>query len=180
MGFLLRLFGAPKVQVQANTLGLLDLSGGLATSLAAADRTVLEPLFSRVSESAEGAPRCELLLLYCTIETDGTIRNSRLGLREIIRDAGAPVVVVATPNRGDSYTAAAGRNRRYARANLVMILDRKGEAFGRFFQRLIADMKRGTPMPVAWVKLAPQSPGVEHSDCPEAIFACELGQVAFT
>ena len=53
MSFLARLFVAPRVQVQATTLGLLDLSGGAATALTAADRTALEPLFRRVVESAD-------------------------------------------------------------------------------------------------------------------------------
>jgi len=179
MGLLARLFGTPRIQVPAHTLGLLDFSGGRASALAAADRTALEQFFSEVKEAVREPPPCQLLLLYCTIGPDGTISNSRLGLREIIRDAGAPVVIVATPNSGESYTVAANKNKRYARANLVMTLDRKGDAFGSFWRRLIGDMKAGTPMPVAWVKLAPQVPGAEHTDCPEAIFACELGQVVF-
>src|SRR5262245_16622060 len=101
MGLLARLFGTSTVE--ANTLGLFDLSGGAAAALAAADRTTLEPLFRQVRRSEEQVPRCDLLLLYCTIETDGAIRNSRLGLREIIRDAGAAVVVVATPNAAPCY-----------------------------------------------------------------------------
>jgi len=35
-------------------------------------------------------------------------------------------------------------------------------------------------MPRAWVKLAPQVPHGTHPDCPEAIFACEIGQLAFS
>ena len=167
-------------RVPADTLGLLDLSGGTVAALMAADRTALAPLFRRVSESNDAPPRSTLLLVYCTIAADGAVRNSRRGLREIIRDAGAPVVIVATPNPGRSYTVAANRNKQVARANLVMTLDRNGEAFTRFFHRLVGDMKQGTSMPRAWVKLAPQVPRGTHPDCPEAIFACELGQLAFS
>jgi hypothetical protein len=179
MGFFCRLLGRGP-RVPADTLGILDLSGGTVAGLMTADRAALAPLFRRVSESNDAPPRSTLLLVYCTIAADGAILNSRRGLREIIRDAGAPVVIVATPNPGRSYTVAANRNKQVARANLVMTLDRNGEAFTRFFQRLVGDMKQGTSMPRAWVKLAPQVPRGTHPDCPEAIFTCELGQLAFS
>jgi len=178
MGFLRSLLRRGP-RIEAHTLGVLDLSGGTAGALMAADRSALAPLFRRVSDSADAPPRSTLLLVYCTIAGDGAILNSARSLREIIRDAGAPVVV-ATPNSGQSYTVAANRNKQLARANLVMTLDRKGEAFAHFFRRLVADMKQGTSMPRAWVKLAPQTPRGTHPDCPEAIFACELGQLAFS
>jgi len=104
--------------------------------------------------------------------------NHPLGLREIIRDSGAAVVVVASPNSGESYNAAA-KEKPYGSANLVMTLDRKGDAFGRFFQKLFGEMKRGKSMPIAWVKLAPQGPHSVHTDVPDTIFLCELGQLAF-
>ena len=179
MSFLRRLLGRGP-RIEAHTLGVLDLSGGTAGALMATDRAALAPLFRRVSESADAPPRSTLLLIYCTIAADGAILNSPRTLREIIRDAGAPVVVVATPNPGKSYTLASNRHKPLARANLVMTLDRKGEAFAHFFHRLVADMKHGTSMPRAWMKLAPQNPQAAHSDCPEAIFACELGKLAFS
>src|SRR5262245_26513622 len=169
VGFLSKLFGARRVE--AGTLGILDLCGDKAAALVAADRAALAPLFRVVSESTGQPPRCNLLLLYCAIENDGRIAGRSLGLREIIRDSGAPIVVVAMPNSGESYNAAA-KGKSYGRANLVMTLDRKGDAFGRFFQRLFAEMKQGTSMPIAWVKLAPQAPGIAHTDCPDTIFAC--------
>ncbi len=90
------------------------------------------------------------------------------------------MVIVATPNSGQSYTVAANRSKQLARANLVMMLDRKGDAFAHFFQRLVADMKSGTSMPRAWVKLAPQAQQAPHVDCPDTIFACELAPLAFS
>ncbi len=123
-------------------------------------------------------PTCNVLFLYCHIEANGRIRGYRQGLREIIRDSGADVVVVATANASDNYIAASQR-KGFGHANIVMILDRKGDAFTTFFQKLFADMSRGVAMPVAWVKLAPQIPGMEQADVPDAIFACEAGQIAF-
>ena len=112
------------------------------------------------------------------LERDGRIRNWRDGLREVIRNSGATVVVVASENESDAYIAA-GKDKGYGRANLVMTLQRSGTVFPSFFAQLFADMKRGVSMPVAWVKLAPQVPGHEHPDCPGTIFSCEAGQVAF-
>ena len=103
MGWLRRLFGGPR-RVEAHTLGMLDLSGGTAGALMAVDRAALAPLFRRVSESADAPPRSTLLLVYCSIASDGAILNSRRSLREIIRDSGAPVVIVATPNPGRRAT----------------------------------------------------------------------------
>ena len=160
------------------TIGFLDLAGGDASAAKAADKAALVPLFSSSVESSDVPPICSVLFLYCHIEPSGSIRGSSRGLREIIRDSRAAVVVVASENSGDSYIAA-GKQRGYGRANLVMALDRKGDIFPKFFQRLFTEMKHGVSMPVAWVKFAPQAPKAEHADCPGTIFACELGQLAF-
>jgi hypothetical protein len=175
-GFLKRLFGAPRIT--APVLGVLDLSSGRAAGLAAGDCDALGPLFDRVVKS-EGQPiACDVLFLYCSLDSDGSIIGSSIGgLREVIRDSGAKVVVVASPNSAESYIAAA-KPKKYGSANLVMTLDRKGDLFQSFHRKLFSAMKRGTSMPVAWVELAPQAPNLEHEDCPDAIFACEIGQLA--
>jgi hypothetical protein len=165
-------------RIQSPTLGILDLSAGSAAADIDADRTAIERLFSSVVESATEPPTCNVLFLYWHIEADGSIRGSKLGLREIIRDSSASVVVVATENASDSYIAAY-KDKGYGYANLVMTYERKGDAFATFFQRLFTQMKRGVSMPIAWVKLAPQVPGMKHVDVPEALFACEAGQIAF-
>ena len=165
--------------IQSPTIGFLDLTGGGASATIAADKAALVPIFSSSAESSDAPPVCNVLFIYCDIEPSGSIRGSRHGLREIIRDSRAAVVVVASENAGDSYIAA-GKQRGYGHANLVMALDRRGDIFPKFFQRLFTEMKRGVSMPVAWVKLAPQAPQAKHADCPDTIFACEVGQLAFS
>ena len=174
MSLFSRLFGPRKTA--APTLGLLDLSFGSAGELVAADKAALGALFSAVVEAVGAPPQCSVLLLYCTFAPDGRIEGSSLQLRDIIRASGAPIAVVATQNPAESYMAAAPQSP-YGRANLVLTLNRRGAAFGRFFAALFADMKHGTTMPMAWVRLAPQIPGGSHPECPDTIFACELGQV---
>ncbi|MGZ9274870.1 MAG: hypothetical protein ACXW34_09025 [Nitrospira sp.] len=177
MGIFSKLFGPREVEA---TLGILDLSDGSASEMIAADRAVLASLFTGVNTSTKQPPACGVLFVYCTITADGLIPNYRLGLREIIRDSGATVVVVATPNAADSYHAAAKRTG-YGTANLVMTLDRKESAFGSFFRALFSDMKKGTSMPMAWVKLAPQhTKAQERLALPVTIFLCEAGQVALS
>ncbi|PYJ69794.1 MAG: hypothetical protein DME75_10375 [Verrucomicrobia bacterium] len=164
--------------ISAPTIGFLDLTEGEASIELAADRAAISPLFGSSEDSSFEPPRCNVLFLYCHIEPDGSIRGYNRSVREVIRDSGAAVVVVATENSAESYIAST-KKQRYGHANLVMVLDRRGDVFPRFFQRLFTEMKRGVSMPVAWVKLAPQIPGADHADCPDTIFPCEAGQLAF-
>jgi hypothetical protein len=172
-----RLFrGAPTIQ--SPTLGILDFAGENSSTAKAADQAAIAAIFASVSESSSEPPRCNVLFLYCHFEPDGSIRGSARGLRELIRDSGAAVAVVASENGADSYIAAA-KAKGYGRANLVMTISRRGDVFPKFFQRLFTEMKGGVSMPIAWVKLAPQIPNAEHADCPDTIFVCEAGQLAF-
>ena len=118
------------------------------------------------------------LLVYARIEANGAIQNASQNLREIIHKSHAPIVVVATENDGQSYTAASKRPGS-GKANLVMTLKRSGHVFPNFFKELFTMMHRGIAMPMAWVKLAPQIPGVEHHNVPETICAMEVTHVRF-
>jgi hypothetical protein len=62
--------------------------------------------------------------------------------------------------------------------NLVIVINRNGQAFSRFFKSLFEDMWAGIPMPLAWVKLAPQGPN-QRADIPGSICVMEAGQVVF-
>jgi hypothetical protein len=164
--------------IDSPKFGILNLKGDIATSIVAQDTNALLPVLGQPNTSVSVAPPCNVFFLYCDIGLDGRIRGTEEGLHELIRDSGAVVVVVASENDGNAYNAA-GNHTGYGRANLVMTLQRKGDAFPNFFARLFAEMKAGMTMPLAWVKLAPQIPGHDHSDCPGTIFACEAGQMAF-
>lgn len=170
--------GSRAITIAAPTLGILNLAGEGARSAMEADRRAFGDLFSRIAEATDAPPRCDVLLMYCQIGVDGRVKNTTSSFREVIRDSGAKIVLVASENPADAYIKA-GHVEAYGHANLVMTLDRKGAAFGVFFSRLFGDMLKGTSMPVAWERLAPQIPGEAHRDAPEAIFACEVGQVAF-
>lgn len=165
-------------KIKSPTLGILNLKAADAEPSVSADREALSSMFSATRESVDAPPACDVLLLYCDIEPDGRITGTRLGLRELIRDAGARVVVVASENAAEGCFSSAKKTG-YGYANLVFILDRKGPVFSTFFGRLFTEMKKGKSMPRAWVTLAPQIPGYVHPDCPDAVFLAEAGQLAF-
>lgn len=164
--------------ISSPRFGILNLKGETALPLITEDAEALRPIIGQPDQTSEGVPACDILFLYCDIELNGKIQNSTDGLREIIRDSGAVIVVVASENHGESYIAA-GKDKGYGKANLVMTLERNGNVFPTFFRKLFSEMKNGVSMPVAWVKLAPQIPGQDHLDCPGTIFSCEAGQVTF-
>jgi hypothetical protein len=164
-------------RIKDPTLGILDLSGGQKKDIISADVQAISKCFAPALTGTSEPPQCDVLLIYADIHSDGTVEGATSGLREIIRDSAASVVVVASANDAASYVRA-GKQTGYGRANLVMVLDRKGEALPKFLASLFSLMTDGVSMPVAWTRLAPQT-GVTHADLPESIFACEIGQLAF-
>lgn len=114
MSFLSKLFGSRKSDVCTTTInnplrianpriGFLNLQGPPGAALAAQDRKVLAPLF-RDSVFSEGhVPRCEVLFLYCSIEATGRVTGSTAGIRDLTKEAGAYIAVVASENAPDNY-----------------------------------------------------------------------------
>lgn len=159
-------------------LGILDLTAGANAPIVAVDKAALQDVFPLPIESTRHVPQCDVLFLYATLDEEGRVTGFASGLREIIRDAGAKIAIVASENSQESCTKA-GVRKPYGQANLVITFARRGDSFPRFFRQLFLKMKAGASMPSAWVQLAPQVPGDEHSDCPSTIFLCEAGQVRF-
>lgn len=173
--------GRTRVTVISNpVLGVLNLTGPSADADIKNDLEPLTQYFSEVRQEDHVAPTCDVLLIYCEIDSSGAINGSTQSLREIIRDAGAAVAAVATNNEAENYTAALARTRTaYRAANLVMTIDRQGSLFASFLAQLFAQMERGVSMPIAWNNLAPQYPGADHEDLPATMCALEGGQIAF-
>jgi hypothetical protein len=159
-------------------IGILNLIGVSARPLIDQDAAALKPLFADCLESEGSIPICDVLMIYATVGANGSIQNASHNLREIVHEAHAPIVVVATENDAQSYIAASKRPG-LGKANLVMTLKRKGQAFPNFFKELFGMMHRGVTMPMAWVKLVPQIPGMKHENVPETICAMEVTHVLF-
>jgi hypothetical protein len=187
MNWLKQLFGTESTRritvdnpliVESPRLAFLNLAGSKGDALMNEDKRVLAPLFNSVDASVSEPPLSDVLLIYCELQDDGAIAGYSAGLRDIIDAAKAPIVIVASENSAAGYIAAGKRNE-HAFANLVMTLDRKGPAFTTFFADLFRRMFAGQSMPMAWVELAPQIPGVTHDNCPETIFAAEVSHIVF-
>jgi hypothetical protein len=142
------------------------------------DISSLASILGTPTRRERDVPACDVLFIYARFRSDGTLENSTRGLRELIRDSGAVIVVVASENTGETYIAAAAK-KPYGQANLVMTLKRNGEGFPRFFADLFSRMRAGISMPIAWVQLAPQHARSQGKDRPETMFACEVGQITF-
>jgi hypothetical protein len=160
-------------------LGFANLAGSDLGSLVDADRAVLSPLFERANVAPPNQfQAADVLLLYATFDPDGTVRGTKTSLRQIAQLTGAAIVVVASPNTGESIKAALGVPGPKS-ANLVLTLDRKGAAFAAFFRRLFERMRNGEDMLLAWVALAPQGPVAADVIAPETILLPERGRLAF-
>ncbi len=163
--------------IEAPRFATLNLKGAEGEALVQADTLALQPVLGVAEQSTSVAPKCDVLFLYSDLSADGRLASTQMWLGELVRASGATILVVATENPGAAYNASKGTG--YGRVNLVMTLSRRGDLFARFFVRLFEDMRRGTPMPMAWVKLAPQGPVPAHNELPGTMFACMAGQVAF-
>lgn len=158
-------------------VGIVNVAGADGEKLAQEDAKYLNGIFPRVRTLQPANPGCDVLYMYASIASGGSIRDSPESVRDIIRVSKAPIVVIANANEVDCYAAAF--KGKASRANLVMTLDRRGESFARFFTKLFMQMKAGVSMPNAWVALNPQSSSAD-ADAPSCIFSCEVGHITFS
>jgi hypothetical protein len=93
-------YAPSKMVITAPTLGIPNLAGRDAISSVDADRRAFGDLFSCIAEGTDAPPLCDALLIYCQIGVDGRLENTSQSLREVIRDAHAKIVVVASENQG--------------------------------------------------------------------------------
>ena len=188
MGFLGNLFGArtpearrPVVRssrIESPSIGFLNLQGPSGAALMEADRTVLSPLFKESKTSSDVVPKCNVLFLYCTFDPQGNVAGSSRRVRDLVKDAGASIAVVAFENTSAAYSRVLRPGNDW-RANIVLVLDRKGDKCARFFERLFRAMFAGQSMLMAWVALAPQIPGYDPPDNPSAFMVPDAGHIAF-
>jgi hypothetical protein len=160
----------------------LNLNGTRSDAILAKDRAEIGGLFREIPVTATPLPACDVVFLYCAVESSGKVVGHTESLRNLIGESGTRVAVVASEipheilmspefqrslNRGNNPPT-----------NLVITGNRNGEAFDRFFKSLFQLMWAGVPMPFAWAKLAPQSPQ-QPPDIPGTICLMEAGHVVF-
>ena len=190
MGLLSRLFRSNNATTTRKTtvqdpfridnpaIGFLNLRGSAGEETMKADYRALAPLFGEARESRSEVPRCAVLFIYSDIEPTGKIARRSESLRDIIKEAGAYIAVVATENPPDNYMKCLGPRHPWP-ANITLTIDRKGDKLPKFFAELFRRMYAGKSMLMAWVELAPQVPGYDHPDAPGTIMAAEAGHLVF-
>ena len=188
MGFLTSLFGSKRssrkttsehhLRLQHPTIGFLNLMEESGQALLESDAKVLSPLFRRTLRSLSATSVCEVLFLYCELDPDGHIKGRTETVRDLIKSARAYIVVIASENSTDSYIKWLQRRNDW-RANVTMVLDRKGDKFAQFFQKLFMGMFAGRSMLNVWVELAPQGHGPWEANVPGTIMAAEAGHITF-
>jgi hypothetical protein len=169
--------------IEKPTIAFLNLTGPTYDAIAAKDSEEIGSLFcGKVLITAVPVPICDVLFLYCAIGPSGTVIGQGLSLRDLIGKSRARVAVIASEvpvellqNTGFQKSLNRGNN---SPVNLVITGSRNGDAFGRFFKSLFQLMWTGVPMPIAWTKLAPQSPR-QPRDIPGTICLIEAPQLAF-
>jgi hypothetical protein len=164
-------------------LGFANLLGPAAKDLVEADLQSIGPLFQdRVSYDPGKIDPCHVLFLYCGLETTTQIKGLQLRLRDLLRQLGCRIVVIASEVPTETLLA-----RDFGQAlsadntwptNIVITGNRNGAHFGKFFHELFAQMNRGVTMPMAWVQLAPQGP-TQPPDIPGTICLMEVGHITF-
>ena len=169
-----------RVRIARPKLGLLNLGDADFTAILNEDRAALGSFFEDVVVSTDGRiPRCDVLFVYASIAPDGSVVNSpQSSVRQLAAGAGASLLVVASSNPGE-HVVATVKNPGPRNASLVLTIDRKGDGFCRFFQKIFTLMKAGKTMPMAWAKVAPQHESVMPKYAPETVFLPEGKFVVF-
>jgi len=145
------------VVLYAPIIGFLNLLGDQGTPLLEEDRGSLAPMFRGSVTSSADYPFCQVLFIYCTIGDDGRLVGAKDNLPDMIKACGARLAVLANPNKPDALVKLAPRKNDWA-ASAVLTMSRNGDKFIRFFHELFDAMFAGTPLGMAWVRLAPQLP----------------------
>lgn len=169
---------ARPLEIENPAIGFLNLMGDVGAELLEADRNVLSPLFQNCEVSTGATPKCQVLFVYCGLDATGQMAGCQTSLRDLIKEAGAYVAVLASENNPDSCVKAM-ETRNDWHANIVLCFDRNGDTFAPFFRDLFSRMFQGTSMLKVWVALAPQIPGVEHPDGPNLAMVAEAGHIVF-
>src|SRR3954447_138372 len=93
------------IVIRNPVLGALNLEGLWVEDTVEKDLEILGPYFSDVRRSNYVPPLCDVLLLYSGINSSGALQNSPKTANEIVRDAGASIVIIAINNPLENYGA---------------------------------------------------------------------------
>src|SRR6476646_10329663 len=115
MGFLAKLFNRGETQrattydhpyvIEQPVAGFLNMKGTDGEALLRSDHNVLAPIFRTccIRSDIDDVPKCQVLFIYCKVNGTGGIVGLATRIRDIVKEAGAYVAVVASENDMDAY-----------------------------------------------------------------------------
>lgn len=157
-------------------VALWNIAGGEMDALIKEDAAALGTVFSKVKVyPAHEVPQAMMVFAYAGLTEEGMLAGyPAYDVKQLALATRARLFVLAAGNSAGSVKAAAERKGAPV-PTLVLTLDRNGKGFGRFFRALFDDMRTGTPILSAWVKLAPQHPNANPTHAPATILLAEGG-----
>lgn len=153
------------IAIRNPVLGAMNLEGLSVEDTVEKDLEILGPYFADVRRSDDVPPRCDVLLLYGEINSSGALQNSPKPADEIVREAGASIVIIAINNPAENYSALPKGP--LGSVILIMTIDRRQWRFASCLAKIFEQMKNeGITLPHAWINIAPQHAGAVHEDLP--------------
>lgn len=123
----------------------------------------------------------DIVHLFCPLASGGLLIDSHgktLTGSELIQrccEGNVKLLWVANENRPEDYVK--GFRAKGKRLNLIMTINRNGDGFGQFLEKLLGRISNGETLPVAWATLVPQSDGPCQQHLPGCIFFAGRGDV---
>jgi|SRR5579872_802498 len=128
-----------------------------------------------IGELSERISRCyDVVHLFCHVSPRGEILDGLGGqvqgtdLIAACCRSGVKLLWFGSGSKPEAYVN--GFKAKGKPINLVLTIDRQGLKAQIALDKLLSRLSTGDRMPIAWVKLWPQVPGLAHPDAPEAIF----------
>jgi hypothetical protein len=154
------------IVIRNPVLGAINLEGLGVEDIVEKDLEILGPYFADVRRSDDVPPVCDVLLLYGELNSSGALKNSPKSAEEIVRDAGASIVIFAINNPPDNYATIMKAS--LGSVIIIATFDRRQWRFASCMAKIFEQMKNdGITLPHAWINIAPQHSGAVHEDLPK-------------
>ena len=177
--------------IKAPKILLCSIKGDdIDDALLAQDRSIYQDHYENIIEyKAEGvidfyrftqSKAFDIVHLFVKLEPGGTAEKQPVS--HILRHLAMQDVKLVIFARNNSSEARQGFRRSMMfgiKINFIVVLDRKGESFSRFFRELFGLVASGMSFLMAWVKLAPQTEGPWMENLPRTYGVTDRGDLKF-
>jgi hypothetical protein len=164
-------------------IAFVNLSGTDCDSVLAEDSSEIGGLFHGKVVVATTVPACDVLFLYCAVDTSGNVVGQETSLRDVVGKSGAVVAVIASELKAELMLSVefqkSLRRANNPPTNLIMTRNRNGASFIRFYKSFFQLLWTGMPFAQAWNEVVPHLPRLPDDIIPELICIIEAGEVTF-